>query len=45
MVERREQNETLLADQQGPDQGGWIFLVVLALIYLVLQVLFRRGLS
>ncbi len=27
MVERREQNETLLADQQGPDQGGWIFLL------------------
>ena len=43
MVERlrRQDNENLLADRQGPDMGGYYVIVALGLIYFVIQAIFR----
>ena len=37
----RRPSDHWLADEQEPDQGGWLFVVFLALIYVVLQTFFR----
>lgn len=37
----RRPPEHWLTDEQEPDQGGWLFVVFLGLIYILLQTFFR----